>query len=309
MHFTSRDQSQRIAESTEARSMSQSYAWLFVLLVAGLLAWWTPIAHTFSLALNDDEYTHLLIIIPVSLLFIFLERRKLRPSVSVVSYAVAIATLAAALAIFFIAAKTSLVPSDDVLTLSMAGFILWCLASFISSFGLATFRLFLFPLCFLFWLVPWPQSLLDFLIRLLQQYSASSVEWMFHITGIPVIRTGVILSIPSLTIEVARECSSIRSSIILLVTSMILAQLFLSAPWRKVVVVVAAIPLSVAKNAVRIYTLSMLGIHVNRGFLTGRLHHEGGAVFYAGALAVLFVLILWFQRQESARSAKSTLSA
>jgi exosortase len=169
----------------------------------------------------------------------------------------------------------------------------------VGRFGFSALRIFLFPLCFLFWIVPWPQSFLDLLIRLLQQYSATGVSWTFQLLGIPVLRDGVILSIPGLTIEVARECSSIRSSLILLVSSMVLAQFFLRSIARKTIVTLIAVPLSVGKNVVRIFTLSMLGVHVNRGFLTGRLHHEGGIVFYAGALGVIFLLIYWLQRQEA----------
>ena len=43
---------------------------------------------------------------------------------------------------------------------------------------------------------------------------------------------------------------------------------------------IAAVPLSVGKNALRIFTLSMLAIHVDPSFLTGRLHREGGVVFF-----------------------------
>jgi exosortase/archaeosortase family protein len=63
------------------------------------------------------------------------------------------------------------------------------------------------------------------------------------------------LSIPGLEIEVARECSSIRSSLMLFVTAMVLAHLFLRSWWRKALVAAAVIPLSVAKNGLRIFTI------------------------------------------------------
>jgi exosortase/archaeosortase family protein len=88
------------------------------------------------------------------------------------------------------------------------------------------------------------------------------------------------LSIPGLDIEVARECSSIRSSLMLVVTTMILAHLFLRSWWRKALLVGAAIPLSVAKNGLRIVTIAELGTRIDPGFLSGKLHHNGGILFF-----------------------------
>jgi exosortase len=92
---------------------------------------------------------------------------------------------------------------------------------------------------------------------------------MFRLVGVPVTQDGIMLSIPGLDIEVARECSSIRSSLMLFVTTMVLAQLFLRLWWRKALLIVAAIPLSVAKNGLRIFTIAELGTRVDSRFLDG----------------------------------------
>jgi exosortase/archaeosortase family protein len=106
------------------------------------------------------------------------------------------------------------------------------------------------------------------------------------------------LSIPGLTLEVAKECSSIRSSLMLVVTTMVLAQLLLRSAWRKTLVVAVAVPLSVVKNGLRIFTIAMLGTRVDPGFLTGNLHHHGGVVFFLIALAGIFLLIWALRRAE-----------
>jgi exosortase/archaeosortase family protein len=108
---------------------------------------------------------------------------------------------------------------------------------------------------------------------------------------------------------VAEECSSIRSSLMLLVTGMVLAHLFLRSLWSKFLVVLAAVPLSVLKNGLRIFVLSMLGIHVDPGFLTGRLHREGGLIFFGIALLILFFLIRVLQRFEDRKSNQANASA
>lgn len=63
-----------------------------------------------------------------------------------------------------------------------------------------------------------------------------------------------------------------------------------------------AIPLSVAKNGLRIFVLAMLATRVDRSFLTGRLHHQGGIIYFLIALAVIFLLIWLARRSEEGRS-------
>jgi exosortase/archaeosortase family protein len=106
------------------------------------------------------------------------------------------------------------------------------------------------------------------------------------------------LSIPGLDIEVARECSSIRSSMMLIITTMVLAHLFLRSWWKQALLIVIAIPLSVAKNALRIFTIAKLGTRVDPGFLDGRLHRHGGIVFWGLAVAVVVVLLWGLTRSE-----------
>jgi exosortase len=121
---------------------------------------------------------------------------------------------------------------------------------------------------------------------------------LFATAGIPVAQDGTQLTIPGLTIEVARECSSIRSSLMLVVTTMILAQILLRSTWRKTIVIALAIPLSVTKNGLRIFVLATLATHVDRSFLTGRLHHQGGIIYFLIALAIICLLI-WFARSRA----------
>jgi exosortase/archaeosortase family protein len=94
----------------------------------------------------------------------------------------------------------------------------------------------------------------------------------------------------------------------LLVTSMVLAHLLLRTPWRRVLLVLVAVPLSVAKNGLRIFTLAMLRTRVDRSYLTGRLHHEGGIVFFVLALLVTGILLVLLRKGERVPARESTLS-
>jgi exosortase len=187
--------------------------------------------------------------------------------------------------------------NDEQLALNMLALVVWWIGAFIVSFGHRAFRRALFPLCFLFWLVPIPDFIVNPIVRLLQEGSVAFARVFFAIAGVPVACEGTLITIPRLTVEVAPECSSIRSSLMLIVTTMVLAQMLLRSAWRKALVIALAIPLSVAKNGLRIFVLAMLATRVDRSFITGRLHHQGGIIYFLIALAVILLLI-WILRQS-----------
>ncbi len=198
---------------------------------------------------------------------------------------------------------------DERLSASMLALVAWWIAAFILCFGLHASRRALFPLCFLFWMVPFPEFVLNPVVNLLQQGSAAAAHLLFAVAGVPVEQHGVLVHIPGLTVEVARECSSIRSSSMLIVTTMVLAQLLLRSPWRKALIILLSIPLSVAKNGLRIFTIAMLTTRVDPSFLTGRLHREGGIIFFLIALAVTFLLLWILRRGEEANQGVRTTRA
>jgi exosortase len=220
-----------------------------------------------------------LIIIPISAALAFLRRRKLRASAKF-DLALGIPLLLLSLAVGLGLSWTSFKVPDIGLFVSIFALVMWWIGSIALYFGRTVFSPLLFPLLFLFWVVPWPEFFLSRVVVALQQASASLTYFLFGLVGVPVGKNGVILSIPGLDIEVAKECSSIRSSVILLITSMVLAFLFLRSSLRRGLVILVAIPLSVVKNAVRIFTLSILATQVDPGFLTGRLHKQGESSFF-----------------------------
>jgi exosortase/archaeosortase family protein len=88
----------------------------------------------------------------------------------------------------------------------------------------------------------------------------------------------------------------------LVVTTMVLAQMSLRSAWRKALVIAVAIPLSVAKNGLRIFVLAMLATRVDWTFITGRLHHQGGIIYFLIALAAIILLIWIARRGEESRA-------
>jgi exosortase len=254
------------------------------------------LANTFALALRDDNYTYILLIAPICVAMVILDWRPiLRVLAPGVVAGITLLAVAVLIALSALGLSASIAP-DVRLSITMFALVLsWC-GAWLLCFGYQAARCALFPLCFAFALVPLPHVVMDEIIVLLQQGSAWSANLMFAVFGVPVTRDGVFLTIPGLTLQVAQECSSIRSSSMLLVTTIVLAQLVLRSPWRKVLLIAVAVPLSIAKNGLRIFSIAMLGTRVDPKYITGSFHHQGGIIFFAIALIVIFAL-LWILRR------------
>ena len=180
--------------------------------------------------------------------------------------------------------------------------ILVWVGGFLFCYGFAALPMAAFPLLFLLLMVPIPQVVLDQVIHGLQEGSTHIAYFFFQAAGTPVIRHGFQLTVPGVTIEVAQECSSIRSSIALFITCLLAAHFYLRTGWKMWLLVLLSFPLSVIKNGIRIATLTLLSIHVDPRFLTGSPHTEGGLRFSL-ALLILSPVFLWLERSDKPRKA------
>lgn len=183
----------------------------------------------------------------------------------------------------------------------------WC-GLFVLFLGLNTARRALFPLTLLILTTPLPAAWLGVLEQILQRGSAEFAYVMFKITGMPVFRQGLVFSLPGIDIEVARECSGIRSTMALLVTVLVAGYLLLRSNVNRIVLVLLSLPISMFKNAVRITTLSWLGVYVSPDYLHGELHRHGGLPFTLLALAMVLPVLLFLINRERRRSSAAQLT-
>ena len=267
------------------------------LCLASAILWWQPLRSTLHLALSSDSYTHILLILPVCFALSFAERRQslngsLDRWVGWAPLLLGVLVRAVVLGGHFH------LSTSDTLAITIFALVLWWIGSVIVCFGFSAARSHLFTLCFLFLFVPLPDEAVNWIVDMLQNTSAAASSALFRMAQVPVTRQGILLSIPGLDIEVARECSSIRSSTMLVVLTLVLAHLFLRSGWRQTLLVLAAIPLSIAKNAVRIFTIAQLATRVDPSYLDGRLHHQGGVVFLALAALVTILLLCILRKGE-----------
>jgi exosortase len=267
------------------------------LILGAALVFFRPLFLVLRSSVSVDQYSQILIIAPISVVLIYLERNTVFARVQY-SWMGAAGFAVCVVAYLCIAALFNGIPSSVSIALSILLFSGACIAAFLCVYGRPAFRAALFPLFFLFLMTPLPDGTRDRLITFLQRGSAVGTDWFFTAANVPFTREGVIIALPSVTIEIAQECSGIRSSLILIIAGLVLGHLFLNRTWSKIALLIVLIPLTIAKNAFRIFTLSVLGIYVNPSFLSGRLHHQGGIVFFAVSFVALWGLVWLLQKLE-----------
>ncbi len=271
-------------------------------IVVSSLAFFFTLLNLVKYSLSNSSSSHVVLIPFVSLFLLYLERETIFANTSS-SIGLGIGLEVTGLFLFLVASRGP-VPKEENWSLSVeviALVFVW-IAGFIFFYGIAAFKAGVFPLLFLLLMVPLPDPILNWIIHELQAGSTAIACWVFQGTGTPVLRNGFVLSVPSVTIEVAQECSSIRSSLALFITCLLAAHLYLRTGWKKWVFVLLSFPLSLVKNGIRIATLTLLSIYVNPDFLTGRLHRQGGVIFFVMALLMLLPVFWWFERTDKLRS-------
>ena len=246
----------------------------------------------------NDNASHIILIPFISAWLIYMEQKRIFRRVSFAySFAGVLFTISAVTCFWTLRSPATWTHADLLAGYALALVLLW-ISGFVLFFGRAALENARFPLLFLFLTIPLPDALLNHSIYFLQKGSAEVAEMIFDLAGVPALREGFVFYLAHFSIAVARECSGIRSSLALLILVLVVGHLLLHTLWRQVVLVIAGVLIMVVKNGVRIATLTILAEYVNPGFLYGRLHREGGVVFFLLGLVLLLPILWLLQRNE-----------
>ncbi len=152
----------------------------------------------------------------------------------------------------------------DHLALTTLSFLLFLTGAGCLFLGGAIMRVLAFPFAMLVFMVPFPTWLRQGLETLLQHGSAFCADWMFTVSDVPTLRTGLVFQLPNISLQVAPECSGIHSTVVLSITSLVAGHFFLRQPWQRAVLCLAVIPLALLRNGFRVFVLGELCTHLVR---------------------------------------------
>lgn len=301
--------SPRVEPAEELPSLSTGWpsrAKLAAGLTAALvLAFSKPLTALFAYALGAEIHSHV-VLVPFIVAYLVGIRRGTLPAPGRTSVAGVVAALAPGMFALRLVwsggpAEWALSATDRLSAFALA-FVCFVIAVGFLAMGRRWMAACAFPAAFLFFMVPLPDRAVEALEHGSKLASAEAADLFFRMTGTPVLREGTVFQLPGIVVEVAQECSGIRSSLVLFITGILAAHLLLRSPWRRAVLVAAVIPLGILRNGFRILVICLLCVNYGPHMIHHVIHQRGGPVFFALSLVPLFFLLWWLRRGEARRA-------
>jgi exosortase len=145
-----------------------------------------------------------------------------------------------------------------------------------------------FPLALLLFMIPIPAILYAALTLRLQTLASQLGEIMIGWMGIPVLRAGNTLQLPSQTLDIAEACSGIRSLLSLGFLSLVYAYFTDKRPWMRWALLIATIPIAIGANGIRVAVTGLLS-EINTELARGAYHEAEGYIVFVVALVALII--------------------
>lgn len=276
-------------------ALGQGALWLALATIAAAIFFWPGITDLWA-AWQAPEYTHGPLI-PVISGYLFLRQMKgvpERPGPVADRWAGVLVLLLA----FAVGLLGNVTRIEKLVALAI---IIWVGGMILTSFGWKRGRQFWPPVLHLAFMMPLPFFLYWKTSLALQFVSSELGVEIIRMMGIPVFLDGNIIDLGVYKLHVAEACSGLRYLFPIMSFTYIFAVLYQGSIWHKAILLLAAIPIAVAMNAVRIGFIGIIvdgyGIEHAEGFM----HYFEGWVVFMLCIVVMLVLARVMQRLSGDR--------
>jgi exosortase len=247
---------------------------------------------------KGEYYSHIALIPLVSIFLIYMKRKEIFARINYL-FVVGIPVLLLGIAVFLGGMIWGMpLDKNNYASLMLFSIFIFINGAFILLYGSHAYRSALFPLLFLIFIVPIPTALMNNIIHFLQVGSTEFSHLLFLVSGVPFLRDGFVFHLPNISVEVAEQCSGIRSSMAIFIVALLAGYMFLKSYWRIIFFVICAVLVAMFKNSIRIITLSLSGNYVDPRILSSSLHREGGIPFFILGLLLLAPILFLLRRSE-----------
>jgi exosortase len=240
--------------------------------------------------MNSDEYSHGFFIIPICG-YIIWQKRRILADIPVNKSWKGLIPVIFSLFLYLFAYY------GEVVTLASFSMVLMFSALVIFLYSLRMFKVLLFPLVFLLFMIPIPSQIYSQLTIPLQLFVTKVSVWFTANLGIPIYREGNVIHLPDRTMQVAQACSGLRSMISILPLAAILGYFTLKSNPLRYTLFLLGIPTAIVVNIVRVVLLVIAFYYFNFDLTAGATHTIFGIFIFILALILLFairgILLKW----------------
>ncbi|MDY6822418.1 MAG: VPLPA-CTERM-specific exosortase XrtD [Thermodesulfobacteriota bacterium] len=170
-----------------------------------------------------------------------------------------------------------------------------------TAFGWKRFSVIAIPVSFMVTAFPPPSFIYSRITIHMQLLSSKISAALLRLMGIPVYQKGNVLDLGVEQLQVVDACSGLRSLIPMAIVALLLAYLYKNRWWKRLVILLSAIPLAVVLNGIRIGIIGYLISEVDSSMGEGPIHDlTGWGMFFVGT-GVMFGLTLLMTKSETGR--------
>jgi exosortase len=262
--------------------------YFFVLVGLFLALFWSRLIGLVQLWGSDGVYSFSVLVPVISGGLVYWRRKRLKQlEIRPRSVGIAVTAAAVTLKVLLDASHLAISSATPLLIVGTVG------GAVLAIWGWARLRFLAFPLLFLLAMVPVPAALFEVIDYPLQVLCAKVTAGLAHAVGMAVERSGVFLmpeSHPSLLVNIAPACNGVRSAVSLLLIAVLFTYLVEGQWYRRVLVVLVAVPLAYFANFIRLFVNVCLVETANPMLLA----HEQTSDYLFGAIAFVLALMLLF---------------
>ncbi|WP_249341372.1 exosortase V [Sphingomonas sp. 3P27F8] len=256
------------------------------ILVIGLLAVIVPVMiHVGQESWSTEQGAHGPIVLATGLWLLSREWGAARAIARPGSWLVGGVLLAVLLPLYLFARVTSIVEIEGATMYAIVlttAYLLW---------GAATIRVVWFPLFYLAFMFPPPDTLFAMLTQPLKIAISQWAVGILHAAGYPIAGSGVSIQIGQYDMLVAAACAGLNSMISLTALGLFYIYIRHSANWRYMLFLVACIlPVAIVANLVRVIILLLVTYHFGEAAGQGFIHEAAGLTMFMSALLGIFLI-------------------
>ena len=255
-----------------------------------LALFWPILAVRFHFYLEKPRYSHCVLLPVVSALWIFDRWDSLRTVPRSVSWRGLVCLVGGVMLYVYGRLVSVNLLQHAAMLVALVGLVATLL-------GGRVLRALTFPIAYLSLMIPLPPAWDDRITVPLQTFATRIAESFFEALGWIVVREGNVLQLPRLKLLVEEGCSGVHS-LYALVALAVAWVFFVERPvWLRVVLVVAAVPIAVIANSIRVSATGVLAYKVDPSYAQGVSHQTAGVLVFA--IGVLLLLGLdWCLRPD-----------